>query len=53
MGLQTITSSPAANSTFSIGGVSCFADSFVVNENLILHINIFAEKTTHRKSVKV
>lgn len=41
-----------ANSTFAIGGVSCSADSFVVTESSVLHINICAEKPAHRKSAK-
>ena len=31
---------PAGNSTFAIGGVSCSADSFVVAESFVLRINI-------------
>jgi len=30
--------SPAANSTFAIGGVSCSADSLVVAESFVLRI---------------
>jgi hypothetical protein len=41
-----------ANSTFSIGGVSCSADCFVVAESFVLRMNICAEKLTHRKSAK-
>ena len=40
----------AANSTFAIGGVSCFADSLVVAESSVLRTNFFAEKPAHRKS---
>lgn len=40
----------SANSTFAIGGVSCFADSFVVAESSVLRINICGEKPAHRKS---
>lgn len=29
-----------ANSTFAIGGASCFADSLVVAESFVLRINI-------------
>jgi len=39
-----------ANSTFAIGGVSCYADSFVVAESSVLRINIGVEKPAHRKS---
>jgi len=44
--------SPAGNSTFAIGGVSCFADSLVVAESFVLLINICGEKPAHRKSAK-
>ena len=40
----------AGNSTFAIGGVAFSADSFVVNQNLVLRINICDEKPAHRKS---
>jgi hypothetical protein len=39
-----------ANSTFAIGGVSSFVDSFVVAESFVLRMNICAEKPAHRKS---
>ena len=42
----------AANSTFAIGGVSCSADSLVVAETFVLHINICAKNPAHRKSAK-
>jgi len=32
------------NSTFAIGGVSCFADGFVVAEIFVLRINIREKK---------
>ncbi len=32
------------------GGVSCFADTFVVAESSVLRMNIRAEKPAHRKS---
>ena len=38
------------NSTFAIGGVSFFADSFVVKGSSVLRINIYDEKPAHRKS---
>jgi len=44
--------SPAHNSTFAIGGVSCSADSFVVTVSSVLRMNICAEKPAHRKSAK-
>jgi len=31
---------PAGNSTYPKGGVSFFADTFVVNQSLVLRINI-------------
>ncbi len=39
-----------ANSTFAIGGVSCYAYSLVIAESFVLRINISAEKPAHRKS---
>jgi hypothetical protein len=42
----------AGNSTFAIGGISCFAGSFVVTESAVLRMNICAEKPAHRKSAK-
>ena len=39
-----------ANSTFAIGGVSCYADTFVVAQSSVLRINICAKKPAHRKS---
>jgi len=38
-----------ANKGFAIAGVQCFADTFVDNQTLVLRINIYAEKPTHRK----
>ncbi len=40
------------NSTFAIGWVSFFVDTFVVTEGLILRMNICGEKPAHRKSAK-
>ena len=42
----------AANSTFAIGGVSCFADSLEVAESFVLRINISGKNPAHRKSAK-
>lgn len=39
-----------ANSTFAIGGVPCFADTFVVTDNSVLRMNICAKNPAHRKS---
>jgi hypothetical protein len=41
---------PSANSTFAIGGVTCFYDTFVVKESEVLRVNICGEKPAHRKS---
>ena len=41
---------PAHNSTFAIGGVSCSADSLVVAESFLLRINISGKNPAHRKS---
>ena len=43
---------PAAISTFAIGGVSCSADSLVVAESFVLHLNISGKNPAHRKSAK-
>jgi hypothetical protein len=47
---------PACNSTFAIGGVSCSADSFVVAESSVLRINPESirdgKNPAHRKSAK-
>ncbi len=40
------------NSTFAIGGVTCFYDTFVVKGSSVLRMNICAEKPAHRKSAK-
>jgi hypothetical protein len=40
------------NSTFAIGGYSCFEDSCVVAESFVLRMNICAENPAHRKSAK-
>ncbi len=41
---------PAANSTFAIGGVSCSADSLVVAESFVLRIKFSSKNPAHRKS---
>ncbi len=43
---------PAGNSTFAIGGVSCSADSFVVAESFVLRIKFSGKNPAHRKSAK-
>lgn len=40
------------NSTFAIGGVSCYADSLVAAESIVLRINICGKNPAHRKSAK-
>lgn len=47
-----MTKSTGTNSTFAIGRVSYFADSFVVAESFVFRINICAEKPAHCKSAK-
>jgi hypothetical protein len=44
--------SPADNSTFAIGGVSCSADSLVVAESSVLRIKFSGKNPAHRKSAK-
>ncbi len=43
-------SSTAANSTFAIGGVSCYADSLEVAESFVLRIKFSGKNPAHRKS---
>jgi len=40
----------ATNSTFAIGEVSCFADSFVIAESFVLRINFSGKNPVDRKS---
>ncbi len=40
------------NSAFAIGGVSCSADTFVVNQSLVLRINICGENRHLRQARK-
>ena len=42
----------AGNSTFAIGGASYSADSLVIDESSVLHINICDKNPAHRKSAK-
>lgn len=42
----------AYNSTFAIGRVSCSADSLVVAQSFVLHINSSGKNPAHRKSTK-
>jgi hypothetical protein len=50
--MDTTEKRAAYNSTFAIGGVSCSADTFVINQNLVLRINICGDNPAHRKSAK-
>ena len=43
---------PAGNSTFAIGGVSCSAVSLVVAESFVLRIKFSGKNPAHRKSAK-
>jgi len=43
---------PAYNSTYPKGGVSCSKDSFVVNQNLVVRINICDENRHLRQARK-
>lgn len=47
---KLLTKMPAGNSTFAIGGVSSYTDSFVVKGSSVLRMNICAENPAHRKS---
>jgi hypothetical protein len=42
----------ATNAGLAKVAVLCSADTFVVNQTLVLRINICADKPTHRKSAK-
>ncbi len=44
---------PACNTGLAKVAVQCSADTFVVNQSLILRINIYAEMTDHSKSQTV
>lgn len=46
----TTEKSPAYNSTFAIGGVSCSADSLVQAESFVLRINISGKNPPQRKA---
>jgi len=41
-----------ANSTFTIGGVSCLADSFVVAESLVLRMKFSGKNPALRVAAK-
>jgi hypothetical protein len=43
---------PATNTGLEKGGVSCSADSLVVNQGLVLHININGENRHVRQARK-
>ncbi len=44
------TKARTANSTFAIGGVSCSADTFVVNQSFVLRIKFSGKNPAHRKA---
>ena len=44
------TKTPAHNSTYPIGGGSCSADTFVVNQSLVLRMNICGENRHLRQA---
>jgi len=45
-------SKTASNSTYAIGGVSFYADSFVVAESFVLRININGKRPALRQARK-
>ena len=47
---RKVENKPSANSTFAIGGVTCFYDTFVVNQTLVLRINIYGENRHLRQA---
>jgi len=52
---STITSNkgtPAPNSTYPKGGVSCSTDSFVVNQTLVFQINFCGKRPALRVAAK-
>ena len=44
--------SPAHNSTYPKGGVSCSNDSFVVNGNLVFQIKLYGKSPALRVAAK-
>lgn len=42
----------ADNNTFAIGGFSCFADSLVVAESIVLRIKFSGKYPAHRVAAK-
>lgn len=49
---QTSKRKAGYNSTYPKGGISFSKDSFEVNQNLVLRVNICAEKPAHHQSAK-
>ena len=43
---------PAANSTYPKGGVSCSKDSFVVNQTLVFQIKFYVKSPALRVAAK-
>ena len=50
--MDRLKETPAGNSTFAIGGVSCSADSLEVVESFVLRIKFSGKNPAHRKSAK-
>lgn len=48
----TIEESPAGNSTYPKGGVSCYVDSFVVAESSVLRMKFSAKNPALRVAAK-
>jgi len=50
--ILSLTKPPAANSTYTKGGVSCSKDSFVVNQTLVFQIKFSAKHPALRVAAK-
>jgi len=48
----TVDRRPAGNSTYPKGGVSCFKDSFVVNQTLVFQIKFCGKSPALRVAAK-
>lgn len=51
--IETDERKTTANSTFAVGGVSCYAVSLVIAESFALRMNINGKNPTQRKSANV
>jgi hypothetical protein len=49
---MTTERTPAGNTGLAKVAVQCPADTFVINQTLVLRINICGEKPAHRQSAK-